>query len=292
VRARAVESALAQTYPNIEVIVVDDGSSDGTHAKLSALFADRIVIVRQANGGVSSARNSGVARATGDYIALLDSDDYWLPEKIALQADFLEHHPDYGMVLCNLSNFHVDGRELGTTDRRSSLPRDGDILEHVILAPSLVPSSVMIRRKLYEELGGFDTTLTTAEDLDFHLKAAMRTRIALIERPLVRFSRGDDAGLSMLSRTNHDHVYVVQRFIEGSGDRLSLEQKRSAMFKALSYNALSTASGGRVRDCVHFGMRALPYASGIQDYQTLTRVIPKAAKSALKRFLLGLKGPR
>lgn len=284
---RAVESALAQTYEHIEIIVVDDGSQDHTSEQLRTRFGTAITVISQENRGVSAARNTGVAAGSGSLIALLDSDDYWLPEKTEEQVRFLESHPEYGMVLCNLSNFHANGRELGETDRRKSLPRDGSILEDVLLSPSLVPSSVMIRRAVYDAVGGFDETLPTAEDLDFHLQVAARTSIALLERPLVRIARGDTTGLSMLDRTNQDHVFVVQRFVEKMGSALTAQQRHSALFNVLRYNARSTALSLRPLEASTYLLSAIRHATTYKDVISLispTRLIAIAYAKRLIRI--------
>lgn len=285
---RAVESALAQTYPHIEIIVVDDGSEDGTSERLRARFGDAITLICQENRGVSAARNAGVAAGSGEFIALLDSDDYWLPEKTEEQVRFLETHPDFGMVLCNLSNFHADGRELGESNRRNALPYDGRVLDHVLLSPALVPSSVLVRRSIYEAIGGFDETLPTAEDLDFHLQVAARTSIALIERPLARIARGDTAGLSMLSRTNRDHVFVVERFVERAAPLLTQEQRRAALFNVLRYNARSSALSLRPAEGLSFGVEALGHISSKRDIWSLGRLMPLILKCTVKLMLTRL----
>ncbi len=125
--ARAIRSALAQTHPVDEIIVVDDGSTDGTGNALREEFGDRIVYVHQANAGVSAARNRGMAIARGRYLALLDSDDEWLPEKTARQVEWLDAHPDFGMVLCDVVRTDADGRPIDLLGRRAATP-DGQPL--------------------------------------------------------------------------------------------------------------------------------------------------------------------
>ncbi len=106
---RAVDSALGQTYAPLEVVVVDDGSKDDTREVLRK-YGDRIRYVAKENGGVSSARNVGVREATGEYIAFLDSDDTWVPEKLAVQMDIFRAHPDYGMVLSECAQVTAEGK--------------------------------------------------------------------------------------------------------------------------------------------------------------------------------------
>src|SRR5688572_11723596 len=109
----AVGTVVAQTYPaaSLEIIVVDDGGTDDTEAALRARFGDRVRYLKKPNGGVSSARNHGMAAARGDYLALLDSDDEWLPTKIEKQVAFLERHAGFGMVITNVER--MDDRRVG-----------------------------------------------------------------------------------------------------------------------------------------------------------------------------------
>mgnify|MGYP001054533606 CR=1 FL=1 len=281
--ARAVRSALAQTWRPIEIIVVDDGSSDDTAAMLREAFGNAIVVIQQANQGVSAARNTGIDAAHGEFVAFLDSDDEWLPEKIARQVEWLRSRPDFGMVLCDLVYVTVDGCELGRTERRRQLPRDGLIVDDVLLHPALVPSTVLLRREILERCGSFDTSLPTAEDLDFHLRTALCTPIGLIEEPLVRFARGQHSSLSMLERTNYDHVFVIMRFIEAQRDRLSPEIRRYAMFNVLLANARSTALDARTAESVRFAIRSLRFA-GVSDFSALVRLIPLIGISLIRQL--------
>jgi glycosyltransferase involved in cell wall biosynthesis len=126
---RAIDSALAQTRPPEEIIVVDDGSTDGTGDALRSRYGDligeRIVYHRQDNAGVSAARNAGMRLARGRYFALLDSDDLWHPEKNARQLAWLDAHPDFGMVLCDVVRVDADGTPFDVFRRREVLPEDG-----------------------------------------------------------------------------------------------------------------------------------------------------------------------
>ncbi|MGB0133860.1 glycosyltransferase family 2 protein [Dokdonella sp.] len=243
---RAIHSALAQTREVDEIIVIDDGSTDGTGEALKAAFGDRIISVRQANAGVSAARNRGMAMARGRYIALLDSDDEWMPEKTAKQVDWLEAHPAFGMVLCDVERVDIEGRPIDRFRRRDVIREDGWVLPMVLQDPALAPVSAMFRREVYADIGGFDETLATAEDLDFHLRIASRWQIGVVEEALARAIRGHD-GLSSLSRTYDDYTRVIERCVAESGDRVSEQDKSRALAAGYLRNARGAIFDNRFR---------------------------------------------
>jgi glycosyltransferase involved in cell wall biosynthesis len=154
---RAIDSALAQTRRVDEIVVVDDGSTDGTEAVLRERYGDRIRYVHQANAGVSAARNHGMAIAQGRYFALLDSDDEWLPEKTARQVEWMQAHPDFGMVLCDVERVDGEHRPVDIMRRRDVIHEDGWILRWIIHNPSLVPASALLKREVVADVGGFDS---------------------------------------------------------------------------------------------------------------------------------------
>ncbi len=182
----AVESALAQTYPDREVIVVDDGSTDDTRDRL-APFRGRIRYVHQENRGLSAARNAGIRVARGALIAFLDSDDLWHPEKLAVQARYLDEHPEVALVASEHLDMHTS--EIGRVD----WPRvDGSraIGAHAVSFDELVIGSrfgacgVVARRRCFDEVGPFDETLRSAEDVDMWIRIASRFPVAKLEFPL------------------------------------------------------------------------------------------------------------
>jgi glycosyltransferase involved in cell wall biosynthesis len=280
---RAIDSVLAQTRSIDEIIVVDDGSTDGTADMLQARYGERVKHVWQSNAGVSSARNHGLRLARGRYLALLDSDDEWLPEKTALQVAFLESRPDFGMVVCDVERIDGDYRHIDVFHRRDVIREDGWALRWLLHNPALIPASVMLRRQVVDQLGGFDETLRTAEDLEFHLRVARHWPIGVVEQALVRAMRGHE-GLSAASSTYDDYVRVVEAAVASA--RGSLDD--GELDVALAGTYLRNARGMLIRRRWAAGARLANRAWRLSRDRGQRREILALLPFGLKRFLRGL----
>jgi glycosyltransferase involved in cell wall biosynthesis len=241
--AAAIDSVLNQTLPGVEVIVVDDGTSDGTE-RLAAAYAGRIDYLRTANIGYAHARNLGMQRARGDYIAFLDSDDLYYPYKLALQAQILDRHPDLAMVYSEFSSFDDRGpgerfhirtyhsayrnpeltydsifQDSVTLDEAGLLPPGGDcrdlgerrvyfgnIFESYLRNVLVFANSMMLRRRVIDEFGYLNETLRHFIELDFLLKVCRRNRVAFVDIPTyhLRYHTGQ-----MSTTANADGTYVA-----------------------------------------------------------------------------------
>jgi glycosyltransferase involved in cell wall biosynthesis len=281
----AVGTAVAQTYPTagLEIIVVDDGGRDDTEQVLAREFGSRVRYLKKDNGGVSEARNFGMKAARGQYLALLDDDDEWLPTKIERQVELLEQRPAVGMVITDVERMDEARKGFEIFRRREFIPEDGWVLRHVLRNPALAPASAMLRREVFETVGGFDKRLRTAEDLDFHLRVALRYQEAVIAEPLTRAMRGHQ-GLSALSRTNRDYLDVIERFVAAHPDAVDQADRDAALFWAHTRNARGLLWGdGALIDALTLAGKAARHARSRPELVELTRLGVDVAKNTAVR---------
>ena len=188
----AINSVLAQKYTDYEIIVVDDGSNDNTHAVLTALN-QQIRIIRQPNLGVSAARNAGILAAKGTYLAFLDSDDLWQKNKLLHQIQFFQNHP--AAKICYTGETWIrNGRHINQTKNHTKY--DGWIFEHLLPRCIISASSIMFHREIIEKVGLFDTSLTVCEDYDMWLRLGARFPIYLLPEEYIIKRDGHPGQLS------------------------------------------------------------------------------------------------
>lgn len=169
--AEAIESVLQQSYPNLQIIVVDDGSTDGTKDVLEK-FKGKIELISQANAGLPAARNAGIRRATGEFIAFLDSDDVFLPEKIEKQLRVFEENPEVGMVHTGASVVRPNetGWEVWYDYWPPTYATREEQIDELLKWNYMVVSTVMVRRELFSQVGLFNESLRYAEDYEMWLR--------------------------------------------------------------------------------------------------------------------------
>jgi glycosyltransferase involved in cell wall biosynthesis len=189
---KALESVYKQTLPPLEVIVVDDGSTDSTKSKLSPDYP-KVKWIKQKNHGVSFARNQGINKALGNWIAFLDSDDTWSPNKLEQQKQFLERNPD--LLFCHTDEQWLRHNKL--VNQPAYLEKSNqDIFLKSLTRCIICPSSVIIHKSLLHSVGMFDETFEVCEDYDLWLRILVQNKIGYLPQKLVSKHGGHDDQLS------------------------------------------------------------------------------------------------
>ena len=234
---RAAASALAQTYGAYEVVVVDDGSTDATLEALGP-FLSRIKFLRAPeNRGVSATRNLGITAARGEWLAFLDSDDLWLPDKLARQMAYLAAHPE--TLWCQTEEIWVR-RGVRVNPPRSCRKEGGRIFLRSLERCLVSPSAAILHRRLLEEHGGFDETLPVAEDYDLWLRLAWRYPVGLLPEPLVIKRGGHPDQLSRQPGLDRYRIRALRKLL---ADADLPELYRAAARRALAAKSAMYAQG-------------------------------------------------
>src|SRR5690554_2847714 len=257
---QAVDSVLGQTYSPIELIVVDDGSTDGTYELLKE-YGDKLQLIthpNRDNKGQSAAINLGMKYATGKYLAILDSDDFWALNKLEVVIPFLEKNPDVGLVYSNGYGVSRDGEIL-----YEFLPRDhqetNDPNRVLLDCYTLLPNNSVVRKDVIDRVGGFEETFRAAQDHDMLIRLAENTKFAYLPDYLFYYRRHSDSisAKNALARWRNGFE-ILRRAMERYPYKKSTIRKRRAVLNYRLGEAYFKA-GSKVR--------ALPYflLAGILD---------------------------
>jgi len=271
--ATTVDSVLAQTHGNLEILVIDDGSQDATRELITERYGGepRVRYIHQANAGVSAARNHGLRLATGDYLALLDSDDIWLPWKLDAQLRCLAAMPSAGMIWTDMDAIGPDGeishrrfltkmyssyrrfsrdqlfheaRPLSAIDGRLAAtlgdPRVflGDIFSPMIAGNLVHTSTVLLRRERFEHVREFDVDLRySGEDHDFHLRTCREGDVAYLDAPSILYQRGREDQLTHRKYT----VHMAENFLKTVNKALARDRARVTLSPAMLAEVMAEA---------------------------------------------------
>lgn len=208
--AEAVASVLVQTYRDFEVIVVDDASHDDTLERLGRFFPQVTLVRSDSRRGVSGARNLGVRAARGKWLAFLDSDDLWLPEKLDRQMAYLREQPH--LIICQTDEIWVRNG-VRVTPPMTHRKIGGEIFLPSLRRCLVSPSAVVLRRELFDEMGGFDESLPAAEDYDLWLRIAWRYPVGLVPEPLVIKRGGHPDQLSRQWGLDRWRIAALQKLL-------------------------------------------------------------------------------
>lgn len=225
---RAIDSILAQTHTDFELIIVDDGSTDDSLELLSQykLRDTRIKIICQENHGVSHARNRGIEMAKHDWIAFLDSDDEWLPEKLEMQMSFAHSSTDIKVI---------HGEEIWIRDGKFVNPKKkhkksgGRIFSQCLPLCAMSPSTIMIHKEVFYKVGLFNEEFTVCEDYELWLRITSRYDVGFIETPIIKKYGGHDDQLSRKFKAmDHWRILAIDHMLTHLRDLLTEEEIRLA----------------------------------------------------------------
>lgn len=268
--ARAVDSVLAQYFRDYELIVVNDGSSDNTAGVLS-VYGDKLRVLDKPNGGLSSARNAGIRAARGHYVAFLDADDRWLPDKLAQQVALMTERPE--LAFCSTAALleDPDGMPLGEwrCGNRSISALEGIFSANAYVAGS--GSAVLVRMDALEKAGGFDESLRSLEDIDMWMRLSAIGGYVCVEEPLAIILKRPDSMSGNLDVMRDAAVTVMRK-----NRNLLTHQKRGSYWRH--------AYAGMLSDYAKWAWRSGRRVQAIRDAFTGLMIAPLSRG----RLLLGL----
>lgn len=240
----ALDSILAQQYPNIEVIVVDDGSSDGS-ADIAEAYGSPVRVICQKNQGPAAARNRGVRESRGEYLAFLDGDDTWLPGKLLAQMEYFASHGEVGIVYGRFKRWCMDEngvyppKETFITSEKNGgivAGASGWIYHQLLLDNVIHIITAVIPRSLYDALGGFDESLRVGEDYDFWLRASRIVQAHKLARDVALYRTNHSSTTHTARPINNEQVVLlraVEKYGLASPDGVAISEKqmRARLFK-------------------------------------------------------------
>lgn len=253
--SQAIDSVLAQTFSDLEVLVIDDGSTDDTE-QLVGRYSSPIKYIRQPNSGVSIARHRGIAESVGRYVAFLDADDIWLPHKLERQLGELKNNP--GFRAC-YSTFRVVDANLRPLEI-NRVERQGSTLEDLLTAGNVVgtPSTVLCERALLLSIAGFDPDLSYGADWDLWIRLAVLTEFLWIDEPLINYRQHGNNMSRNVPLIEKDSLLLLEKGFAMSELPEALRSKRRS---AIGRNYMVLAGcyyhAHRYRDCVRCATRSI-----------------------------------
>jgi glycosyltransferase involved in cell wall biosynthesis len=222
---QAVQSVLAQTYANVEVQIVDDGSSDDTGQVVRRWEHDeRVRVHRQSNGGQAQARNRGIALSQGRYVAFLDADDEWLPEKLGRQMPLFAS-PQVGVVYSEYECMDGEGRALPKPPTRMYR---GRITAALLIDNFVSFQTAVVRRECLERHGAFDESVRMGDDYDLFLRLSAHYEFDFIPEPTVRYRIWSGQMSKNYRRRYESGIHTMRRFLENNPGLVSAPQIRTA----------------------------------------------------------------
>lgn len=285
----AIESVLRQDTPADEIIVINDGSTDRDYADLQRVHST-IRVIQQPNRGVSAARNVGCDAATGDYVALQDADDIWLPRKLREQIGFLRQNPEYDAAFClgyrwtpNPGDAHPALPVLGSSEER---PAEATRLsyEDFLCSVAAVPATLVVKKSVWKSLGGFNEHMRYGEDRDFCLRLSHRHLVGLLKLIGMLYRQHPASATAHIQQRNH-WADTIKNAIDTLGltDRFGHPVDRTRLNKHLSHVHF-------IHGYSHFWSGSFQVAQ--REFAQASRMVPLAPKTLTYLALSSTPGIR
>lgn len=220
-----IQSLQKQTFSDFEIIVINDGSTDGTVELLKTIDDLRLKVFSYENGGLPVARNRGIDRATGEFITFIDADDLWTPDKLELQLAALQKHPEAGVAYSWTAFINEKSEYLYAWE---PLHYDGDVYPQLLIRNFISSgSNVMVRRKFIEAAGKFDPTLKSAEDWDYYLRLAALCPFVLVPHYQILYRRSSQSMTSKVDVMEKYILTVTERAFQAAPAKLQFLKNQS-----------------------------------------------------------------
>jgi glycosyltransferase involved in cell wall biosynthesis len=255
---QTIDSVLAQTFRDFEIIVIDDGSTDDTSAVLQHRYGEQITCIRIQNSGLPAARNTGITAARGQYIAFLDDDDAWLPDKLKLQTALMQNNPSLGLVYCGCYTIAADDTVISET---RPLKR-GALFEDLLRSNDIVgsASAVLVAGSVFSRAGCFDETLTACEDWDLWIRIARDYPVDFVDQPLVKLRRHPNTMQRNLSNMERATFTVLDKYWTARVGEAGPDGKKSLVYGTHCVNyAWKYFDAGDLRSFKRLLRQALEY---------------------------------
>lgn len=272
----AVRSVLRQSFGGFEYIIVDDGSTDDTAEILARFHDHRLRLVQQPNSGQGHARNRGVRETTAPYIAFLDSDDEWLPDRLERQVAVLEGDPAVDLV------YGLDipmGSDASEQVRLGGALPSGQVTEALLMGNFIGSNAVLMRRSLFERVGGFDEGLRSAEDYDLWLRASVEARFQYLPQACTWCRQTPGSISTDLDRNFRANEWILRRFFASHPefDRPTLRRRAlGAFFRNAAEQWIGRRAYGAALRCVVRSLEAAPWRG--PSWVTLARLLANAVR--------------
>lgn len=251
-----IDSVLNQTYNDYEIIVVDDGSEDGTRDALLP-YMQKIRYHYKENGGIASAKNTGISLSNAEFIAFLDHDDLWVPDKLKIQMEYFDVHPHIGLVYAKYASFR-DDKELRTKPEKGY---SGWIFKNLLSKSIVQTSTVMVKRECLNAVGPYDESFKLADEYDMFLRIAKRFQCGFVDKRLTRYRVHDMNASKNDLLFDKENLRVFKKVYNGYTDLDEKEKK--ILRKRIAMYSIKVAGGlynqGQLEESMKYQKEARKY---------------------------------